>query len=185
VLQVLEPAPRKEAQITLSSLRKSQFDLGLWGVDDRITGGGGRLVRPQRSGRRCLRHCGQGSTGPEQRADGTHKEMVNPRGTLAHHAVAGGRYLGHGFNTSHVQRLRIVSAVPGAPKADGHSAHGGRKPLTPPLDLVLNARRCLATSRFGRSLLFWFVLGVHVVGLGPQLPGYCTSVFVPLCVQVV
>jgi hypothetical protein len=31
-LQVLEPALRKEAQITLSSLRKSQFDLGLWGV---------------------------------------------------------------------------------------------------------------------------------------------------------
>jgi hypothetical protein len=32
MLQALEPAPRKEAQMTLSSLRKSQFDLCLWGV---------------------------------------------------------------------------------------------------------------------------------------------------------
>jgi hypothetical protein len=39
----LKPAPRKEAQITLSSLRKSQFDLGLWGVELFGLTGRGRL----------------------------------------------------------------------------------------------------------------------------------------------
>jgi hypothetical protein len=49
---VFKPALRKEAQITLSSLRKRQFDLGLWGVV-LWRWAAGAAAEPRRDQRRC------------------------------------------------------------------------------------------------------------------------------------